>query len=136
MLPLEELGNATGELHDLDPPGDGAPRIIEGLAVLGRNDAGQLVQVVAQEHLEPEQDPGPGGRSGRRPIGEGGPGRRYGGIDFALRGEGDPRLHRAGGRVEDVAEAVPARACPLAAHEMIDGGGHGPLLKFPSIRKR
>ena len=25
---------------------------------------------------------------------------------------------------------------PLAAHEVIDGGGHGPLLKFPSIRER
>ena len=104
--------------------------------MLGRHDAGELVQVIAQQHLEPEQDSRAGGGSGRRPLREGRPGRVDGRADFAVRREGHPRLDRAGGRIEYVAEPVAARGNPPSADEMVDGGGHGSLPQFASKRER
>ncbi len=69
---LEQVGDAAGEFHHLDAARDFAPGVREHLAVLARDQRGQVVVVLVEQFLELEQDAraaqrrrvGPGGERG------------------------------------------------------------------------
>ncbi len=64
VLPLEQMGDAAGKLHHLQPAGQLTLRIGEDLAVLATDELGQLVSVLLHQLLEAEKDPGPHQRRG------------------------------------------------------------------------
>ncbi|MNG96359.1 hypothetical protein D3C79_554220 [compost metagenome] len=59
VLPLEQMGNAAGKLHHLQPPGQLPLGVGEHLAVLAADEAGQLVPVLLHQLLEAEHHPCP-----------------------------------------------------------------------------
>src|SRR5207247_1332343 len=84
-LALEELGNAAGELDDLEPPAHGAGGVGEHLAVLAGDEGRDLLLVAVHQVAEREQDLGPRGQRGLAPA------------RGRLGGRGHPRVdHRAG----------------------------------------
>ena len=121
-LALEKLGDAAGELDDLDAAGHRAAGIVEGLAVLGRADAGQLVAMGLHEVTVAEQDARALRRRGRGPSGKRRLRRPDRLVDLARGGERRLRLDPPGGRVVDVAEAVALSGDALAADEVPEGG--------------
>ena len=58
-LPLQQMGDAAGELDHLDPPGHLAPGVLDHLAVLVGDQPGQVVAVPVGELAEGEEDAGP-----------------------------------------------------------------------------
>ena len=73
---LQQVGDATGELHALEPTGDLAPGVVEHLAVLGGEEGGDVVGVSGDQLAEAEHRPGPAAERGRAPVG-GGDGRTF-----------------------------------------------------------
>ena len=61
-LALQQLRDAARELDVLDPACDFAERVGVHLAVLGRDDRGELLAVAVEELAEPEQHLGPPGQ--------------------------------------------------------------------------
>ena len=55
---LQELGDTARELDALEPAGDLTTRVVEHLAVLTRDDRGQLVAMRVDQVAEAEQHPG------------------------------------------------------------------------------
>ena len=55
-LALQQVRDADGELDDLEPAGHLAERVVVGLAVLGRDQLGDLVGVLHQQELELVED--------------------------------------------------------------------------------
>jgi hypothetical protein len=60
-LALELLGDAAGQFHDLHAPGDLAERVGVHLAVLGGDEAGELVAVGVEQLAVPEKERGAAG---------------------------------------------------------------------------
>ena len=105
-LALQQMRDADGELDHLEAAGHFAERVVVGLAVLGRDQLGDLVGVLHQQELELVEDARAAQRRRLRP---GRPGRLGDGDDLADllgRGERHPLLGDAGRRVEHVGEAA------------------------------
>ena len=122
-LALEELGDPAGELDDLDAAGDRSAGVVEGLAVLGGADAGQLLAMRFEDIAVAEQDARALRGRGRRPRGERRLRRPDRLADLARGGERHPRLDPAARRVVDVAEAVALAGDALTVDEVPEGGG-------------
>ena len=101
---LEQGRDPAGELDHLEPAGDLAERVGEHLAVLGREDARNLLAAVVHELADPEHQLGPLRERGGAPRGE----RR-------LRG-GDRGTDLLGRRQVDLAALLPER-------RVVDGSG-------------
>jgi hypothetical protein len=94
------LGDSTGELDRLEPALHLAPGVGLRLAVLARDDPGDLVRGAFEQTAEAEHDLRASREGGVTPIGK----RTRGGSDRGIRllcaGEGDARSLLPGGRVE------------------------------------
>src|SRR5882757_7519775 len=114
------MRDAAGELDHFEAALDVALGVGEGLAVLGRQQPGEAVELLLRELEELEQHAraplrigrGPG-RLRRRGIGDGS-------LDLRCRGQGDLGLHLAGIGIEHVAAATGRAGDRLAADEMAD----------------
>ena len=95
------MGDAAGELDDLDATGHLAPGVLQDLAVLGGDQPGQVVTVRVGQLAEGEQDPAPCRERGVPPRPERLGGRLDGVVDVLDRGENDLGGLLAGRRVED-----------------------------------
>jgi 1-acyl-sn-glycerol-3-phosphate acyltransferase len=108
------MRDAAGELDDLKAALDVALGVGDDLAVLGREQLGQLVHIGLDQALELEHHPRAALGIGRGPAVEGG----LGGLDRAIhlgdRGQLDPRLNLAGVGVEHVAKRpeAPVKLAP------------------------
>ena len=83
------MRDPAGELDHLEPAGDLAHRVGEHLAVLGREDAGDLLTTFVQELADVEHQLRALGERGGAPRWEGGLGGRNGGADLLHRREVD-----------------------------------------------
>ncbi len=102
------MGNAGGEFDDLDAARHLALGVGEHLAVLGRDQAGQVVAALVQQFQELEHDPRTAQRRGIGPGREGHVGSGHGGVDFCGTGQGHTPGYGAGGGVEHVSLAATA----------------------------
>ena len=144
VFTLEHMRDAAAEFDDFKTALDIALRIGEHFAVLGRQDACQIVDLGLHKLLELEHHPGAALRVGRRP----------GGLCLAGGGDGlferrriaqaNLRLHLARIGIENVA-AASARGDRLAGDEVINDthgcalppeAGHRYLRFFRSSRQR
>ena len=131
ISPLRSWGDPARELDDLDAAGDRSAGVVEGLAMFGGADAGQLLAVRFEDVAVAEQDARALRRRGRRPRGERRLRRPDRPADLARGRERHPRLDLPGRRVVDVAEAVALAGDALAVDEVLEGGdvrivaGHG-----------
>ncbi|MNR13556.1 hypothetical protein D3C85_1299660 [compost metagenome] len=124
VLPLEQMGNAAGKLHHLQPPGQLPLGVGEHLAVLAADEAGQLVPVLLHQLLEAEHHPRPHQRRGLGPVGEGALGAGDGIEALGSGGEGHSALLLAGGRIEDGAETLAAALYGFTVDEVVDPVTH------------
>jgi hypothetical protein len=106
VLTFEELGDAGGELYDLETTSDFPPGVGEDFAVLGREDDGKFVSALIEELAEAEEDTGAAKRWLRGPIREGSLRGFDCGIKLGLVGERDCGLNLSGDGVVDVASAA------------------------------
>ena len=113
-LALEQVGDAAGELDHLDAPGHLPPGVLQHLAVLGGDQAGQVVAVAVGQLAEGEEDPGPGGERGVPPLGRGGPGPDHGLVDVLRRGQ-----HHLAGLTPRWPGRTPVRSGPRRPRAMI-----------------
>jgi hypothetical protein len=95
------LRQAAGVLDDLQAADHLALRVVEHLAVLGRDDAGELGRVALDEVAEREHDPRAAGHRHVAPALESAARRLHGTVDVLRVGQHDLRLLRAGRGVED-----------------------------------
>ncbi len=110
--PFRRCGYAACELRHFEAALQVAERVRNGLAVLHRDEPGQLFAVGVGELEKLHHHPGARLRVLRRPPDLGGLGIGDRLPDFACRGERDLRLHLAGVGIEDVAEAAACRPGP------------------------
>jgi hypothetical protein len=126
---LEQVRDAAGEFDDLQPAGHLAGGVLQHLAVLGRDDGGQLVLARGQQLAEPEQDAHPSGQRAAGPR----PGRAGGRRDHVARvglvGEADGRRHLARGRIGHLAATLGRAREPRVVHPVLDECvSHAPIL--------
>src|SRR5258708_33145365 len=114
------MGDAGGKFDDLDTAGDLAVRVGKDLAVVFRNDPGEVVVVARQELKELEEDARAAQRWGRGPAGKRLGGGLHGGIDLGAGGEGDPAHLLAGRGIEQGAPAAALAGAALAV-EILGG---------------
>src|ERR1700676_132847 len=127
VIALHHHGNAAGDLDVLNRPAHLGFRFGEGLAIFLRDDAGDVVDVIFEEHLQFEERlDAVFGRSAA-PFGEGGGGGFDGVIDFSGIGEWDLSDYFAGSGIDYVAPFVGTRVGPLAVDVVrkLDDGGCG-----------
>ena len=122
------MRDAAGELDHFETALNIAFGIGNGLAVLGRQQFCQLVELVLHEIDEFHQHAGAALRVGRRPGRKGRLRHRNGMLDFGMLGERDLGLHLAGIGVEHVSEPPRCALHGLAADEMPDLAHLGPPL--------
>ena len=65
---LQEMRDAARELDVLEPAGDLAPRVVEHLAVLARDDRRQVVAVGVDQLAQAEQHSGAAAQRRRAPL--------------------------------------------------------------------
>ncbi len=104
-FPLQQVRCTAGELDDFEAAGHFAARITDGLAVLARQQARQLVGVLLDQFLEARQDARAAQRRGCRPGRERRGRGAHRGIDIGALGERHAGDHAAGSRVEDLGRA-------------------------------
>ena len=109
-LALEQVGDAAGELGDLETALDVAARIRERLAVLAGQEPGELVELPLHQLEEPEQHARAPLRVGRGPGRLGRLRRRDRALDLGAIRKGDLGLHLAG--VRDRRRRRCGRTCP------------------------
>ena len=119
VLALQQVHEPGGELDVLDAAADLALGIRENLAVLGRDDRGELVGALDEQVAEAEEHVGALDEARRPPCGEGGGGRGDRGVGLCRRRESDLGLHRTGRRVVDGAGAL-GRSGRLAGDVVAD----------------
>ena len=120
VLALQRMRDAAGELDDLEAALDVALGVGDDLAVLGREQLGQLVHARFHEALELEHDPRAALRIDQRP-GLLRPQRRLdGAVHLGLGGQLDAGLDLAGVGVEHVAVAARSAGEGGAVDEMGD----------------
>ena len=130
MLALEQLAEAAGELDHLEPARDLAARVVEHLAVLARDQGGELVLVGGDQLAEGEHHLRPARERRRAPAARRLGGRRDRAVDVVGGGERDARDHLAGGRVGHLAVTlggalVAPAADPVVQQGLARGGAHG-----------
>ena len=108
-LALHQLRDPAGELDDLQAALHLAARVVEGLAVLARDDAGEVVAARGEQLAVGEHDGRALGERGGAPAGERRARRAGGAVDVGGGGERDPPRDLAGRGVVDVAEALGRR---------------------------
>ena len=84
-LALQQVRGAAGELDDLEPALDLAARVLDRLAVLGRDHARELVRVGGDELAEAEQHVRASGERLRAPRAEAGGGGGDRAVDVGAR---------------------------------------------------
>ena len=104
ISPLSRCAEPARELDDLQPARDLAARVGEHLAVLARDDRGQLVLVRVEQLAEREQDLRALGERRGAPLGAGGRGGLHGAIDVGGRRERNARDDLAGGGIGHLAD--------------------------------
>ena len=137
-LAFEEVGDAGGELDVFEAAGGFAAGVGEDFAVFAIDEGGDFVEAALVDFAEAEEDAGAAERRLGGPVGEGGGGGGYGGIDLSGGGERDAGLDGAGGGVVDVGETVGGAGGGDAVDPVVElgdgggggccGGGHGGLL--------
>ena len=120
VLALHQMRDAAGELGDLEAALDVALGVGHGLAVLAREQLGELVVVALHQLDELHHDAGAALRVGRGPFRLRGTGVLDGGADFGLGRQRDLGLDVAGHRLEDVGGAARGALDLLATDEMSD----------------
>ena len=120
VLALHQVRDAAGELDHLEAALDVALGVGDGLAVLGREELGEVLDVLLDQLQELEHDPRAPLRVGRGPGRLRGLGIGDGLLDLGLGGEGDLGLDLAGIGVEHVAGAAGRALDLLAADEVAD----------------
>ena len=88
-LAHDQAGDAAGELDDLDAALDRRPRLGERLAVLARDQAGELLGMGGDPVAEPEHHPRPLDDRRLGPGRQGRGGRLHGAVDLVGRAERD-----------------------------------------------
>ena len=114
------MRDAAGELDHLDAALHVAARVGNGLAVLGGQKLGEVLEVLLHQFEELEHHAGAPLRIGRGPGRLRGFGIGDGVLDLGMLGERDLGLHLAGIGIEDVAEPSGGPLDVLAADEMAD----------------
>ncbi|MPL73124.1 hypothetical protein SDC9_18917 [bioreactor metagenome] len=120
VFALEKGRRAHADLDHLEPALHVAARIGQGLAMLARDELGQLVHMRVDQVAEFHHHPGAALRVGRGPDrlrGGGGGNRR---VEFRGGGERDARLHLARRRVVDVSETAGRARHQLAVDPVSD----------------
>jgi hypothetical protein len=130
-----QAGRAGRHLHALDTAPHRAARLVQRLAVLVREDAGQLLEVPLQDALQFEEVARPLDRRHLPPGRIRGVGGLDGRIDLGGAPEGDLGDQLAGGRVVDLAGAGRADLHPFPVHEVAQSlesraDRHGPPPGF------
>ena len=110
IFALHQMRNAAGEFDHLQSALDVALGVGNGLAVLARQEVGELVVVALRQFEELHHDAGAALRVGGAPLQLRGPGVLDRGAQLGLGGQRHLGLDVAGHRLEDVGE--PARKCP------------------------
>ena len=121
---LHVVGDAAGEFHDLQAAPDLALGIVEGLAVLQRHQARQIVEALFHQALEIEHHALAPERRRRRPRDLRLPGELDRVVDLGCGGERHHRRHLAGRRVGDVALPAARARDPLVADVVPDSACH------------
>ena len=80
--------DAAGDLDVLNAAPRFAAGLVDGLAMLHRLDAADFLEVLLEKLLQPEKDACPGYRGRPAPVVKGILGRRHGGVDLFLSGNG------------------------------------------------
>jgi len=124
------MRDAAGELDDLQTPLDVALGVCDDLAVLGRQQFGQLGHVGLDQALEFEHHPRAALRVGRGPALEGVLGRLDRAVHLIDAGQLHPRLDLTRVGVEHVGEATRRPREGRAVDEMVDVA-HGDA--FPGL---
>ncbi len=132
---LEQVRDATGELHHLDAARDFALGIGEHLAVLARDGGGQGIVVLVEQLLELEQDARTLERRGLGPGRRGGVRGGHGRIHLGLAAQQHLRGHGAGGGVEHIGAARGRAGITLSADVVAEhGSGHGGINRSVHLR--
>lgn len=132
---LEQLRDATGELHDIDTTRHLAHGIGKHLAMFGSDHVGQRLLVLVQQLEEFEQHARPADRRGVGPLGECSLGRCHRAGDVLGTAQAHFRGDLAGGRVEHRlgTDAIAGDKLPMNVlgnfWDMADGGHDGSRLK-------
>jgi len=120
VFALQQVRNAAGEFHHLEPALDVAAGVGQRLAVLGGQQFGEAVVFLLHQLKKLEHDTGAPLRIGRCPGRLCGLRIGNGMFDFGMLGESHLGLHLAGVGVENVAEAPGSPFDRLAANKMAD----------------
>ena len=119
-LALQQVRRADAELDHLEAALHVARGVGQGLAVLAAQRLGQLVHVAVEEARRTPSSPAPGAAGWSPPTSAAPRAARVDRcVDLRAEAQGDPRLHLAGGRVEDIGDApgapgtrLPSMKCP------------------------
>ena len=114
------MRDAAGEFGDFEAALDVALGVGHGLAVLAREQLGELVVVALHQLDEFRHDAGAALRVGRGPFGLRGAGVFHGGADLSLGRQRDLGLDVTGHRLENVGGAARGALDLLATDEMSD----------------
>jgi len=120
VLTLQGVGDAAGELDDLQAALEVAAGVGDHLAVLGGQQRGEFVHPRLDQALELEHDPRAALGIGRGPGRLGRKGGLHRAIDIRPVGQPDARLHLAGIGVEHVAAPARCRRHCRTADEMLN----------------
>ena len=133
---FQELRHPARELHDLEPAGDLAERVVQHLAVLRRDDRRELSGAKLHQLAEPEEHLHTLGQRRRAPHLEGRASGPHRGVDIFRGCERNPLRDTSEGGIEHLARArrwaVDAFAVdPVRDKREVGVGGHSPSFVAP-----
>jgi hypothetical protein len=123
MLALEQLRDAAGEFDDFKTALHLAQRVGQGLAVLGGEQAGDVVRVAFDEFAELEHDAGAPLRRRRAPVARRGRRRHHRALDVGTGGQHHLACDAPLGRIEDIAATGSVAGIGLAVDPVADEVG-------------
>lgn len=124
VFALEQVRSPRGELDDLEAPLDVALRVVDGLAVLAREQLGERLHLALHQIEESQQHASALLGVRRGPLDLCGLGVREHVGDLAGGGQRHARLDGSGARIEHVGEAAPFWGEVLSAYEVGNGTSH------------
>src|SRR5208337_2338044 len=119
VIPLHERGDTAGDLDILDAPPCLSPRLVDGLAVLHGLDTAQLLKILLEKLLEPEEHPGAGQGCRPSPLGAGLLCRLHRSVDLLSCRDGAPCNHLARRGIDHV-DHLSAGSDPLSTDIVLD----------------